>query len=183
MVCSQVPEVAAQLNSADAFVLRNYHQKKVYAWTGRGASAAESQAAFNNATVRASAGVEVVQVAEGEESEDFWNSLGGKGPYNSVKAGELAPRDPRLFHLSNATGSFRVEEVFAFEQEDLNDEDVYLLDSFTTVFLWVGSKVRTCLCNVACKVLLFSKSGGASGTPGGAEQEPGLRSAVQRQSQ
>lgn len=142
VVCSQVPELASSLNSCDTFVLRNYHQQKVFVWTGGQTSEAESQAGFNNANVLAILGSEIVQVKEGEEPEEFWSSLGGKGAYSSVKAGELAPRDPRLFQLSNATGSFKVEEVFYFEQEDLNDEDVMLLDSYTTVFLWIGSKIN-----------------------------------------
>jgi len=33
-----------------------------------------------------------------------------------------------------------VEEVDRFEQEDLSDEDVYLLDTFTQIFVWVGSQ-------------------------------------------
>ncbi len=82
-------------------------------------------------------------VNEGEEPEVFWTLLGGKGPYASVGPGENAPRDPRLFSASTATGSFKVEEVDQFDQTDLNDEDVFLLDTFTTLFVWIGSQSTT----------------------------------------
>eukprot|EP00603_Paraphysomonas_imperforata_P002999 CAMPEP_0114417660 /NCGR_PEP_ID=MMETSP0103-20121206/3082_1 /TAXON_ID=37642 ORGANISM="Paraphysomonas imperforata, Strain PA2" /NCGR_SAMPLE_ID=MMETSP0103 /ASSEMBLY_ACC=CAM_ASM_000201 /LENGTH=797 /DNA_ID=CAMNT_0001585967 /DNA_START=115 /DNA_END=2508 /DNA_ORIENTATION=+ len=142
VICTQIEEKASQLNSCDAFVLTDYNNKKIYAWKGAGASDAEAQAAFNNANVLANTGAEIIEVKEGEEPEEFWTVLGGKTDYCSIKEGEVAPRDPRLFQCSNATGSFKVEEVFYFEQEDLCDEDVMLLDCFTTVFLWVGSQAH-----------------------------------------
>lgn len=33
--------------------------------------------------------------------------------------------------------------MFYFEQEDLCDEDVMLLDCYTTLFLWVGSQAHS----------------------------------------
>lgn len=142
VICTQVEETASQLNSCDAFVLTDYNNKKIYVWHGAAASEAETQAAFNNAAVLANAGSETIELKEGEEPEEFWAVLGGKTEYCSIKEGEVAPRDPRLFQCSNATGSFKVEEVFYFEQEDLCDEDVMLLDCYTTVFLWVGSQAH-----------------------------------------
>lgn len=44
-----------------------------------------------------------------------------------------SPREPRLFLCSNATGTFKVEEVFNFSQDDLQDDDVMLLDTYTQV--------------------------------------------------
>lgn len=139
VVCTQVPETASQLNSCDCFVLTDYNNRKVYIWRGGASTEAEGQAAFNNAAVLAHAGIETIDLKEGEEPEEFWSVLGGKTEYASMKEGEIAPRDPRLFQCSNATGSFKVEEVFYFEQEDLCDDDVMLLDCYTTLFLWVGS--------------------------------------------
>ena len=48
--------------------------------------------------------------------------------------------EPRLFQVSNSTGALRCEEVFQFEQEDLCEEDVMLLDTFHTVYVWVGEQ-------------------------------------------
>lgn len=142
VVCTQIEETASQLNSCDAFVLTDYNNKKIYVWKGAAASEAECQAGFNNAGVLANAGCEIIELKEGEEPEEFWAVLGGKADYYSVKEGEVAPRDPRLFQCSNATGSFKVEEIFYFEQEDLCDEDVMLLDCYTTLFLWIGSQAH-----------------------------------------
>lgn len=33
-----------------------------------------------------------------------------------------------------------MEEVYSFIQSDLNDEDVFLLDTFTSLFIWIGSQ-------------------------------------------
>jgi len=44
-----------------------------------------------------------------------------------------------LFSCSNATGTLQLAPVFEFSQADLVEEDVYLLDSFTTIFVWIGS--------------------------------------------
>ena len=35
-------------------------------------------------------------------------------------------------------GYFRVEEIFDFDQEDLIEDDVMLLDTYTEVFVWIG---------------------------------------------
>jgi hypothetical protein len=45
-----------------------------------------------------------------------------------------------LFQCSNASGAFLVEEVFNFSQEDLDPNDVFLLDVFSEVYVWVGDK-------------------------------------------
>jgi len=57
-----------------------------------------------------------------------------------MSPGESPPKDPRLFCVSNATGRFQIEEVDRFVQSDLNDEDVFLLYTFTQLFVWIGSQ-------------------------------------------
>lgn len=66
--------------------------------------------------------------------------LGGKETYYSEKVtrpDELSG-EPRLFHVSNATGNIKVEEIVEFSQQDLLDEDIMILDSLHSIFLWVG---------------------------------------------
>jgi hypothetical protein len=45
-----------------------------------------------------------------------------------------------LFQCSNATGQFVIEELFNWSQEDLDPNDVFLLDTFNEVYVWVGDK-------------------------------------------
>ena len=53
---------------------------------------------------------------------------------------EIPEYPPRLFLCSNATGRFEVEEIFNFTQEDMDDDDVMLLDTYESIFLWIGQK-------------------------------------------
>ena len=53
---------------------------------------------------------------------------------------EIPEYPSRLFLCSNATGRFEVEEIFNFTQEDMDDDDVMLLDTYDSIFLWIGQK-------------------------------------------
>ena len=57
-------------------------------------------------------------IIEGQEKDDFWALLGGKGPYsNSPRlVEENEERAPRLFQCSNASGVFTVNEIVEFGQ-------------------------------------------------------------------
>jgi hypothetical protein len=141
----------------------------VYVWEGHGANGEELAVATHTATALAGTykgcgGREVATLKEGGEPAEFWEALGGKQEYAARAPGEAAPKDARLFSASTASGSFRVEEVRCcamqccahrcgacadfqyyvqidnFDQSDLNDEDVFLLDTYTQLFVWIGSQ-------------------------------------------
>ncbi|RHY55571.1 hypothetical protein DYB30_004532 [Aphanomyces astaci] len=133
---TQVDEVAANLNSGDVFVLTTPRQ--VYQWQGSGSNAEERRVASNIAAIlKGKRAVTVVD--EGDADDAFWNFLGGKtDDYPKVKAGQEAEHDPRLFHVTNETGYFQASEIPSFAQDDLNIDDVFLLDCYTTLYLWVG---------------------------------------------
>jgi len=136
---AEVPAKANSLNSNDAFILLT--GGKSFLWRGKGASDLEAAVALAAGRIVAAKNT-VVEVAEGAEPEEFWKAMGGKGKYASDPCLFLEYRDPRLFHCSDVTGGFRVEEIEAFGQEDLVDSDVMLLDCFQLVFVWIGSKAN-----------------------------------------
>jgi len=86
---------------------------------------------------------EVVVCHEGAEPATFWEALGGKGWYASERASDAAvPHPPRLFQCSNSSGAFKVEEIFDFSQEDLEQDDVFILDTYVAVYVWVGKQAN-----------------------------------------
>jgi hypothetical protein len=139
----QVNLSAASLNGEDCFILVS--PGKVHVWSGSASNESERTVAMNLATILAgnykgSSGRLVETLAEHGETDEFWALLGGKQEYAQSSAGESIPREPRLFSASTATGKFKVEEIDNFDQSDLNDEDVFLLDTYTQLFVWVGSQ-------------------------------------------
>jgi hypothetical protein len=135
---TQVELRAASLNSNDTFLLIG--KESTYLWCGKGSTGDERELAKKIATQDR---VEITTVSEGQERSDFWDALGGKEEYASDK--RLATDDyrdapPRLFQISNASGNLRAEEIVNFDQADLIEDDVMLLDVGHTVFLWYGNE-------------------------------------------
>jgi len=77
-------------------------------------------------------------VEEGKEIDYFWPYLGGKSEYATSQYLKWNVKEARLFSCSNTTGVFKVEEIFGFTQEDLDNDDVFILECFAEVYVWVG---------------------------------------------
>ncbi|XP_054472535.1 advillin isoform X2 [Anoplopoma fimbria] len=140
----EVPALATSLNSNDVFLLKS--QSGIYLWCGKGSSGDERAMAKEVSSVigqNSQQGSEEI-VAEGQEPLDFWELLGGKAPYASDKRLQQTVSDhqPRLFECSNKTGRFIVSEVTQFTQDDLNEDDVMLLDTWDQVILWIGKETN-----------------------------------------
>ena len=132
----QVPESCSSLNSNDVFLLET--PSVTYIWAGKESSDEEKEMSKKIIEI-VSPEREIVEIAEGEEPDEFWAGLGGKGDYGTTR--ELASRpllEPRLFKLSNETGKFIVEEICNFIQEDLAEDDVMVLDSGDALYIWIG---------------------------------------------
>lgn len=135
----QVPEKATSLNSGDVFCLET--PGNMWLWMGRGCTGDEREFAkqiMKGIDPRRGANYEAI--TEGQEPEAFWESLGGQAPYADVK--EPVSEDyhePRLFQCSNNRGYFYAEEIFDYDQADLIEEDVMLLDTYFEVFVWIGN--------------------------------------------
>ncbi|XP_059823538.1 villin-1 [Hypanus sabinus] len=136
----EVPVRSSSLNSNDVFLLKTNSQ--CYLWYGKGCSGDEREIAK---TVAATISKRDKQnVYEGQEPAEFWVILGGKGPYASSKRlqDEYQDVSPRLFECSNQTGRFIATEITDFTQDDLDDDDVMLLDTWDQIFLWIGNEAN-----------------------------------------
>ncbi|PIO38615.1 hypothetical protein AB205_0144980 [Aquarana catesbeiana] len=136
----QVDVAASNLNSNDAFVLKT--PSAAFLWVGQGASDPEKRGAQELLNVL---GVSGSQIAEGSEPDDFWEALGGKGPYRTSARlkDRLNAHPPRLFACTNKIGRFIIEEVPGeLTQDDLATDDVMLLDVWDQVFVWIGNEAQ-----------------------------------------
>merc|ERR1719244_349516 len=126
---------ASSLNTNDCFVLVT--PDEVIVWYGKGSTGDEREMAK---TIALSKSPDPEFMFEGQEKKNFWEALGGKQPYFDEKVlkqdEEIYP--PRLFQLSNASGYITVEEIAEFDQDDLIEEDVMILDATHTIFAWFG---------------------------------------------
>ncbi|KAM6129683.1 villin-1 isoform 1-T1 [Pterocles gutturalis] len=132
----EVPVRASSLNSNDVFVLKT--PSCCYLWYGKGCSGDEREMGKMVADIISKS--EKPVIAEGQEPAEFWVALGGKSQYaNSKRLQEENPSiSPRLFECSNKTGTFQATEIVDFTQDDLEEDDVYLLDTWDQVFFWIG---------------------------------------------
>lgn len=128
-----------KLNSNEAFFVVAKGGDACFYWLGEGASEEESEYAKRLGDILAPGAAAKTGFKEGEETEEFWAALGGKTTYSSIKEMGIAPGfEPRLFHCSTSQGYFHMKEVYNFQQTDLNNNDVMVLDVYSTVFLWIG---------------------------------------------
>ncbi|KAK0145517.1 Advillin [Merluccius polli] len=117
----EVPAFTSSLNSNDVFLLKS--QTEMYLWCGKGSSGDERNMA-KKITPVIGKDIDCEIVAEGQES----------GELQQV----VPDHPPRLFECSNKTGRFMVEEIMHFNQDDLIEDDVMLLDTWDQIFIWVG---------------------------------------------
>jgi len=137
----EVMPVSASLNSSDVFVLIS-QQFGAFLWLGR-ASTGDERAMGRKLALHLTKMTEIDGITEGQEPQEFWAALGGRTEYfSTVKAQEDLIMEPRLFECSNATGTFQADEVFNFTQDDLDEDDVMLLDTWNQLFIWVGANAN-----------------------------------------
>ncbi|KAM9094036.1 villin-like protein isoform 2-T3 [Sarcophilus harrisii] len=133
---TEVPARASSLNSSDIFLLAT--GQICYLWCGKGCSGDEREMARMVADIVSQKDKQTV--LEGQEPPSFWEALGGKAPYASDKRPQerTSSYQPRLFECSNQTGRFIMTEIMFFSQDDLDEDDIMLLDTWEEVFLWIG---------------------------------------------
>uniref|UniRef100_A0A8B9LLK1 Scinderin n=1 Tax=Astyanax mexicanus TaxID=7994 RepID=A0A8B9LLK1_ASTMX len=127
----------SSLNSNDAYLLK-VPEGEGYMWVGKGASEEEEHGVKYMSELLQ---CKMKRITEGQEPGDFWKALGGKTEYQTSERLEskTITHAPRLFGCSNKTGRFIIEEVPGeFNQDDLAEDDVMLLDVWDQVFVWIG---------------------------------------------
>ena len=109
-----------------------------YTWKGAGSNEQE-QACGDKLSAALEMCADSQSFKEGEEPEEFWTALGGKSDYHSSKDLRVVPGfESRMLSVSNTTGYMWTKEVPNFTQEDLVNSDDYLLDCYSTVYVWIG---------------------------------------------
>jgi hypothetical protein len=103
---------SAQLNSGDTFMITPKDDDKITIWMGNCSTDNEKQGAqLIQAKHFSNFAVELID--EGNETESFWNMIGGKAEYSKVKEFTHVVHgfESRLFEFSNATGWGFVKEI------------------------------------------------------------------------
>jgi len=145
---TEVPLSRESLNSGDVFVLDG--GLKLWQWNGKKSGPMEKSkgATLCRAIDDERQGKPVVIVLEegGDNDEEFWKQLGGKGAIKSAEEGgddNEAEKDgtKKLFRLSDASGTLSFTEVAVgakVKRSCLDSNDVFVLDTGAEVFAWVG---------------------------------------------
>ncbi|XP_043208965.1 advillin-like [Amphibalanus amphitrite] len=131
---------ASSLNSNDAFVLRD--GGRVFVWCGKN-SVCEERDAARSIAFDFCKDSEPLIIEEGAEPSAFWDAISGHEEFDTTPRATHQVRMPaRLFHCSDASGKLTVEEVADFDQSDLCEDDVMLLDAWDAVFVWVSVRAN-----------------------------------------
>eukprot|EP01138_Halocafeteria_seosinensis_P007299 gb/GECG01007463.1/.p1 GENE.gb/GECG01007463.1/~~gb/GECG01007463.1/.p1 ORF type:complete len:862 (+),score=169.72 gb/GECG01007463.1/:1-2586(+) len=135
----EVSTSAENLNSGDCFVVVT--SEGTYLWEGKGSNDEERKTARTTAEILHGSS-DYNELVEGEEDDAFWEALGGKAEYPENVPDESGPASARLFHVTDKSGALEVEEIHQFAQDDLMDDDVMILDTYSQVFVWIGSEAN-----------------------------------------
>jgi hypothetical protein len=131
------------LDSYQAYVIMAPGASNVFCWKGKQSSEVEwtytRKGAERLCNERFGAAIEL---EEGAESDEFWAAVGGKGDYVSTAYEMIRPAsfEPMLFEVSNKSGYMHMTPIPAFTQQCLFEFDVYVLDVFSQIFIWIGKK-------------------------------------------
>lgn len=145
------PLEQSMLDPNDCFILDTV-DSNIYVWVGKKCTNKEKSESMNKAqhfltTKNYPKWTHVQRVVEGGEPTSFtqyFKSWKGTSALHSrlvrAESQENQAFESRLFHAQIRPGSnqFTVEEVIDYDQEDLTEDDIMLLDIGKQVFVWVG---------------------------------------------
>ena len=142
--CIQVPVSCDSLNHGDAFVLQC--TSVVYTWFGDNTSPFEKNKAAEVAhnMVSASNGQATLVEEADDNDEEFWNEMGGKSEIkessSESKLSEvlLVEEKTKIFILKDVDSILQVSECDDVSKDSLPTDDVCLIDTGKTIFVWIG---------------------------------------------
>ncbi|XP_035538866.1 villin-4-like [Juglans regia] len=140
MQAIQVEAVASSLNSSYCYILHS--DSTIFTWSGS-LTTSDNQELVERQLDLIKPNVQSKTQKEGAETDQFWDLLGGKSEYPSQKIVREAESDPHLFSCDFSKGNLKVTEIYNFTQDDLMTEDIFILDSHSDIFVWVGQQVDT----------------------------------------
>jgi len=134
----QLEPDAVNLNSNFVYILISITVELAWVWKGSGSRQEEALEAVRVARLMSPYTQAVVM--EGNEPIEFWTVLGGQDPY----ANNLAYASKyRLFAIETSSdGNIEAVEVFDFDQSNLSNRRVAILDAGDIVYVWVGARSK-----------------------------------------
>jgi hypothetical protein len=90
--------------------------------------------------------IEFLESGKADNNDNFWKHLGGKSGVKSAAEGgsddDVKAVPAALYRVSDASGSMEVTKVGEgnLEKKMLDGNDVFLLDTGTEIFVWIGGK-------------------------------------------
>ena len=143
----QVPATFKSLNEGDAFLLDCDSGKKIYTWYGNEANPFEKNKAGEMAHNMASNrhGHCEVQIDIGNDNEDFWQTLGGRGhikPASAAADVAIPEHQLAMYSVSHEGGQLKIDQVEP-AMDNLDTNKVFIVDDGPKVFIWVGKESST----------------------------------------
>jgi len=136
--CVQVPLKRASLNDGDAFILDTGN--RVFTWFGSKVCPFEknkSATVAQNITDSRNGHAEMFTDV-GDDNEDFWALLGGKGDIAAAKdVSAPVQMDTQLFVISDEGGRIAMTKVET-SKRNLESDNVCLIDRGSVCIVWIG---------------------------------------------
>lgn len=145
------PLEQSMLDSDDCFILDT--GAIVFVWIGKGCTPQERRESMNIAdkflkSKNRPQWTKIQRIIQGTEPGAFtqyfvkWRATTDRKKTLVRADSTLSDADwePRLIHAMIPTkgGKFKIEELFDFTQNDLNEDDIMLLDHGPKLFVWIG---------------------------------------------
>jgi gelsolin len=147
VVVNQIPACKDRLDSSDVFILDL--GLTIYQYNGESSSVFEKNKAVNYLGAlreqRTGKAVTVEVIDEGssglDDSHPFFAALNAEDTCPKQSTEESVSAVPELYRVSDAGGSMDISQVKtgSVSKSDLDTNDVFILDTQKTCFVWVGS--------------------------------------------